>query len=160
MNVAAAAASIWDAQNHHHLSREEESQEDHFLSLSFTALWQESDIPNHWWWPKEYNQTWLKLWIGWMDFFNVILTSPLLLLSSYVASSGASSSSSSNFIPKFIIIDGHQPTTSLLALSNCRYLIGKPFSYFNKFLNYLLGTATSKKIKVIENSQMLVDKIL
>ena len=108
----------------------------------------------------KYNQTWLKLWIGWMDFFNVILTSPLLLLSSYVASSGASSSSSSNFIPKFIIIDGHQPTTSLLALSNCRYLIGKPFSYFNKFLNYLLGTATSKKIKVIENSQMLVDKIL
>ena len=130
------------------------------FSLSFTALWQESDIPNHWWWPKEYNQTWLKLWFGWMDFFNVILTSPLLLLSSYVASSGASSSSSSNFIPKFIIIDGHQPTTSLLALSNCCYLIGKPFSYFNKFLNYLLGTATSKKIKVIENSQMLVDKIL
>ena len=88
-----------------------------------------------------------------------IFSMSYLLHLSYVASSGASSSSS-NFISKFIIIDGHQPTTSLLALSNCRYLIGKPFSYFNKFLNYLLGTATSKKIKVIENSQMLVDKIL
>ena len=123
MNVA--AASIWDAQNHHQLrSREEESQEDHFLYLSLSLLCGrkvtfqtiggdlKSTIKHDW-------SCELGGWIFSMSY--------LLHLSSFYphicSSSGASSSSSSNFIPKFIIIDGHQPTTSLLALSNCRYVL-------------------------------------